>query len=343
MIRAQLDAETLSRVRWAASPVYEAVGWLALAASGRRHPHLGDPGAAARFALRDRRVATTAALMEGGLRGRYMPDFVTPKPPRDPGSRPGAPFQAQLELIRSSPVDTIAEQLGKLSGQSSGRAKLDSTRLAAIVADGLTIFWRLALADRWPWLQARLDQAQDKHLVAIREGGMSEVLANLHPSVHWRDCCLEIDKPYTEEVFLQHTELVLVPSLMTWPRLAVQVCDPANAMIAFPVRHTATRASSPVPHALLGRGRTRVLQAASSGRSTSALSEELSMAASTVSHHLGVLLDTGLVTRSRQGHQVLYRRTPAADRLLNTVAVQPFGAHRESQPSRQPSTPRGSG
>ncbi|OFE15695.1 hypothetical protein BA895_21920 [Humibacillus sp. DSM 29435] len=329
MIRAQLDAMTVSRVRWAPSPAYEAVGWLTLAAAGRRHPQLGDPGAAARYALRDPRVAVTAALMAGGLYGRYMPDFVTPKPPPDPGSRPGQPLQAQLDLIRATPVDKIEAQIAQLATGPREWTRLDPQRLAAVVADGLATFWRIALADQWPWLQARLHQALDQQLLSVRDGGIGEVLAHLHPSVRWRQGCLEIDKPYAEDVILHHTELVLVPSVMTWPRLAVQVCDPADAMIAFPVDPTATRASPPHPHALLGRGRTRVLQAVSTGRSTTALSEELAMAASTVSHHLGVLLDTGMVTRIRQGHHVLYRRTPAADRLLNAPLcfVEPARTH----------------
>lgn len=333
VIRVQLDAVTMSRVRWAPSPAYEAVGWLTLTAAGRRHPQLGDPGAAARYALRDPRVAVTAALMAGALHGRYMPDFVTPKPPPDPGSRHGSNLQAQLDLIRATPIEKVETQLALLGTGPGEGTRFAPHGLAAVVTEGLATFWRLALADRWPSIQQRLQRAQDQQLLTVGDGGVGEVLSHLHPAVRWQQGWLEIDKAYSEDVALHDTELVLVPTVMSWPRLAVQVCDPTDAMIAFPVDPTATRASPPHPHALLGRGRTRVLQAVTAPRSTTALSEELAMAASTVSHHLGVLLDTGLVTRTRRGHQVLYRRTPAADLLLNTVATEPARTHTAANPS----------
>jgi DNA-binding transcriptional ArsR family regulator len=49
-------------------------------------------------------------------------------------------------------------------------------------------------------------------------------------------------------------------------------------------------------------------------------SRALRMAPSTVSHHLGVLLHAGLVARTRAGRSVLYRRTGAGQRLLDTAA-----------------------
>jgi hypothetical protein len=53
VIQVELDAATVARVRVAASPLFEAVSWLAAVATGTRHPVFGDPGAAARFALRE--------------------------------------------------------------------------------------------------------------------------------------------------------------------------------------------------------------------------------------------------------------------------------------------------
>jgi hypothetical protein len=38
VIRAKLDPMSVSRIRWALSPVLETVGMLALTASGRAHP-----------------------------------------------------------------------------------------------------------------------------------------------------------------------------------------------------------------------------------------------------------------------------------------------------------------
>lgn len=43
---------------------------------------------------------------------------------------------------------------------------------------------------------------------------------------------------------------------------------------------------------------------------TTALAHRLGLAASSVSAHLTVLRDSGLLTSRRYGHQVLYERTP---------------------------------
>ncbi|SCF03527.1 ArsR/SmtB family transcription factor [Micromonospora mirobrigensis] len=114
-------------------------------------------------------------------------------------------------------------------------------------------------------------------------------------------------------------ELVLVPCVSAWPRLVVQICDPADAMLAYPVTGGSSRVT-PSVEALLGRSRYRVLRHTGVPVSTTELSRTLRVAPSTVSHHLGVLLDAGLVSRARRGRSVLYRRTPAGQRLLDTGA-----------------------
>ena len=297
-----------------------AAGWLGLAAAGRRHPLLGDPGPAARFALRDRRVALTAALLAGGLRGRYIPDFVTPKPPPISDADDAKVFAAQLDLIRHTPAESVDQQLRWLDPATARLIGTPPADLAGVVAAGLATFWRHVLADLWPRFRAQYRQAQHEQLAALATAGISAVLANLHDTMRWQPGWLEIDKPYVEDLRLDETELVLVPSLVVWPRLAVQVCDPRDASVIFPVGPSASRAA-PHGYALLGRGRTRVLQATGTGRSTTELSHDLQLAASTVSHHLSVLLDAGLVTRTRQGHHVRYQRTDTGQRLLTTTGA----------------------
>ena len=98
-------------------------------------------------------------------------------------------------------------------------------------------------------------------------------------------------------------------------RALVQLCDPADAMIAYPVACAAGRRSSPA-EALLGQGRSRVLQQTGAEISTTDLSRQLQLAPSTVSHHLAVLLGSGLVSRTRRGRSVLYARTDAGQRLI---------------------------
>lgn len=312
MIRAHLDAASVGRIRFAPSPVFETVGWLTLAATGGRHPFWGDPGPAARFALRDRDVAATAALLAGGLQGHYMPDFSTPKPPA--GACGAACMRTQLELVRAAPVDTVDEQLAR----SEVSRSVASHRLPSRVATGLARFWREVMQDRWPRYQAVFARDLQTQMSLAASAGIGTVLASLHPSLRWTGGCLDVDKPYDEEVAYRGEELVLVPSLVAWPRVAVQLCNPADATVTYPLSGVAGPARRP-PGALLGRGRTRVLAAAHRPLSTTQLSRQLDLSAATVSHHLRILHDAGLVRRTRHGREVHYQRTDLGQRLLDAA------------------------
>lgn len=66
---------------------------------------------------------------------------------------------------------------------------------------------------------------------------------------------------------------------------------------------------------LLGAPRARLLTLLEEPLSTVELARRLTVTASAVSQHLRVLHATGLVTRSRDGRQVLYRRSALGDQL----------------------------
>jgi DNA-binding transcriptional ArsR family regulator len=308
VISAHLDAASTARIRLTPSPVYEAEAWLATADAGRRHPLLGDPGAAARFALRDPAVAATAALARGGLAGRYVPDFLTPKPEAGPHS-----LADQLERVRATPPEQVREQL--LAVKTLPPAWLDAgDRLPAIVCTGLSRFWRAVMDDVWSRVQKVLDHDRHHRTTLASSAGLGAMLTGLHPKVRWSSGAIEVDKPYDESVTYVDSEIVLVPSLAAWPRLAVQLCNPSDAMLAYPLMASPGRPTGAA--ALLGRGRAAVLRAAAPGASTSEISRRVALAPSTVSHHLKILHGTGLIDRSRQGHSVIYTRNPKGDNLI---------------------------
>jgi len=80
--------------------------------------------------------------------------------------------------------------------------------------------------------------------------------------------------------------------------------------------------TSPRPAAvarLLGAGRALVLAEVLVPSTTSALSARLGLAPATVSQHLGVLRDAGLVAARRSGREVHYRQTELATSLLEAA------------------------
>ncbi|MEU8655062.1 helix-turn-helix domain-containing protein, partial [Streptomyces sp. NPDC048737] len=121
--------------------------------------------------------------------------------------------------------------------------------------------------------------------------------------------------------------VVVVPSLVM-PRPGVAV-DPTRdedrpPMLIYPVRDKAvTGAVAPaVPSAemarLLGSTRAGLLAALAQPASTAQLAARHFLSPATVSYHLGVLHRAGLVTRTRAGRSVFYRRTPEGTRLAQS-------------------------
>ena len=322
MIVVDVDSASLARVRLTPSPANELVGWLMLAAQGRRHPVFGDPGPAARTALRDPRTALVAAVLPPAGRG-YSPDLLTPQPP---AGRRAHVLEAQLDAIAATPPEVVDQQLGWCAAE---RALPDEVRAAAgagtfavRVAAGMRAFWRATLADGWSALHSTLDADIRARSHRLAEFGVGDVLATLHPKLRWADGRLEVRTPYRERLALRDDELVLAPSALRWPALSVQVCAPGDAVLCYPADGVgAAGASAEDRHGravseLLGTTRGTLLCDLGEARSTGDLSARHGLAAATVSHHLGVLLRAGLVHRTRDGRVVHYQRSTRGDLLI---------------------------
>ncbi|WP_141724772.1 ArsR/SmtB family transcription factor, partial [Streptomyces niveus] len=92
-------------------------------------------------------------------------------------------------------------------------------------------------------------------------------------------------------------------------------------LLVYPSRGVATLwTPAPTPDApalvsLLGATRARLLDLLGEPLPTVEIARRFRVTPSAVSQHLRVLHATGLVTRARDGRQVLYRRSPLGDRL----------------------------
>lgn len=93
-------------------------------------------------------------------------------------------------------------------------------------------------------------------------------------------------------------------------------------MVIYPARGVGTLWQDPAAGAptalvrLVGRARAAILADLEGPASTTALAHRHGMAPSSVSAHLSVLRDAGLLTSRRHGYQVLYERLPLAVALL---------------------------
>ncbi|TDC56668.1 transcriptional regulator [Jiangella ureilytica] len=331
MILVDVDSASLARVRLTPSPAYELIGWLMLAAQGRRHPVFGDPGPAARTALRDPRTALVAAVLPQAGRG-YIPDLLTPQPPAGRRSRL---LEAQLDAVAATPSGVVAQQLEWCAAErelpGEARAAVRAGTFATRVAEGMRAFWRATLADGWSALHGTLDADIRARSHRLAEYGVGDVLASLHGDLRWAGGRLEVRKPYRERLALRDDELVLAPSALRWPALSVQICAPGNAVLCYPadgVGADGVGAGAPAAGAAAGHRRRRAVSALlgttrgvllcdlGEARSTGDLSTRHGLAPATVSHHLGVLLRAGLVHRTRDGRVVRYQRSARGDVLV---------------------------
>ena len=318
VITVDVDTTSVSQIRIAPSPAHEVVSWLKLVASGRHHPVFGDPGQSARRLLADRDVALVARVLPTGA--GYTPDMLTPKPPPGPAART---FAAQLERTAETPLDEVAFQLREVrfpGGRMPAdvRAALESGSFAERAAAGLRKFGQFTLAQQWGRVQAALDRDIAHRSNTLAERGVGHVLTNLHAAVRWIDNRLELQNRYDGQHSLTKTDLVLAPTVLGWPQLTIQVCNPTDAVITYPAsgfgRPSAGSASDVA--ALLGASRAAMLVDLDVPRSTSQLSARHNLSPATVSHHLGVLTRAGLLVRIRRQRVVFYQRSPGGDQIV---------------------------
>lgn len=319
MLVIALDADSLSKIRLAPSPIAEVLSWLHLTASGGRHLIFGDPGPAARFALRDRDVALLARALQ---RGGYLPDLLTPKPT---GQNWLSSWQQQVEEVSQAPPEAAAIQV---SAHRDGdpmpgdvRDAVQAGTFSRRAAQALRRFHDVALAGQWEPIQAALQADLAHRGQVMLTHGLGRLMRGLHPTVRWTGTHLEIAGRFTGTMQLSGAELVLVPSALSEARVAVQMNDPRDAYLRYPVGpwggDRPARASG--RRELLGRSRAEILRDLDVPRSTTELSRRHGLAVSTVSHHLSVLLRAGLLHRRRDGALVRYGRTRSGEAMAGAT------------------------
>lgn len=316
MIVAELDASTLARMTIRPSPVHEVIGWLRLVLSGERHPVYGRAGTVARAALRDPDTALVATLVSGG---RYQPDLLTPVP--GSGDLEGA-LGDQLDAVAAADPDRWATEVAWCGRERAAspqvRDAVDRGTIGRRAARGLAAA-RRAMGDRWASVARTLEGATHDAAATAARAGIGAVLDGMHRDVRWTGAELRIAKPYAETVRYDDRELVLSPSVLTWPRLSVQVVHDERGNIVFPsvafADQRGGRRDDGVGE-LLGASRAALLRDLDVPRTTTELSERHSLAKATVSHHLGTLAAAGLLVATRRGRHVDYRRSARGDLFL---------------------------
>jgi DNA-binding transcriptional ArsR family regulator len=262
----------------------------------------------------------------------YAPDFIHPPP-----TTPLAEFEDELAEMLATPDEQVVSEIrfAAKEGQLPPLLSpfLDDPRAAvAELAELVRAYWERAIAPHWERLRSVLEGDVLYRARQMADGGAEALFADLHPEARYEDDALWIEKPFEETVTLDGRGLLFVPSAFAWPRLFALTEPPWQPTLMYPARGVATlwepgRATAPEALVqLLGARRAAVLSALSAPRSTTELARSLGLSAPSVSQHLAVLRDAGLVNGHRVGRVVLYMRSPTGESLSGQAPLSASGS-----------------
>lgn len=322
MLRLRLVPEDFGQIRFACSPLWEAVlSFLVLKDPSSRTLHLPWV-ATARQALQGVDLAPFDALL--GSDTSHFPDFLTPPP-----TGPLPEFATELDLLRATPAAIVRDEVISLSRRFASppanlHCFLDAPEPAlAQVVDSVARYWDCALAMHWSQMRQLLEADILGHAQRLAFSGPEALFADLHPAVRYRDGVLEVgQRPPVQEMALDGRGLLLVPVTFAWPNVYVIVEPPWPPALLYSPRGVANLWSSApsAPDALrhlVGGGRARVLSTLVIPRTTTELARQLGMTAGAVSQHLARLQRAGVVAPRRSGRRVYYGLTARGGSLLD--------------------------
>ncbi len=315
MIEWRFTPDDVARIRFAFSPLFELVmSLIVLRAPASHSLHLP-------WVRATRPLVATLDLSElfalVPVRGPTA-DFLAPPP-----ASPLPDFAEELQAVRATPPDRVAAELSEVPGlpeAAAERVRRDPEAAIGRLAGTLQAYWDIALAGHWLRIQALLEADVLWRSRRLAAGGAAALFEDLHATITWHGDRLTAADPWQYSGSLSGEGLLLVPAVMTWPGVRKMI-EPYQPQLAYPARAIGTlweTGAPPAPHALaalIGQTRAAMLTALAEPCSTTALARRLQVTPGAASQHLSVLLDAGMVTRSRVGRLVLYRRTRTGDML----------------------------
>ena len=329
MIRLHLSAADARRIRFASSPLWEAVTSLRTLTDTSRRWHLHQPW---RDQVRSRLDRVDLSVLTAVVRpAGYLPDFLVPSPAR----RHVAFHTALTELAAADPAQAAGELI-HLAGhpvaqRGPGRAEriallhelaADPTAALARIAQALDEYWQAAVAPFWLRLHALLQDDIAHRLDQLADGGVDALLRGLHPSVRFDGTTLHIEKYYDGDASADGRGVLLVPCAFAWPDVMVRTAQPLPVTISYSPRGVGRLwEQHPSSHhtalaEVIGRTRADLLRLLDLPMATSQLATQLALSAPTLNAHLKALHAAGIVAARRDGRFVLYSRTPVGDLLL---------------------------
>ncbi|WP_410791459.1 ArsR/SmtB family transcription factor [Kribbella sp. C-35] len=311
-----VDADTLVNARFGTSQLTETVSALKLLRAPVepwfrpwKDAHVG----AFQAALAAEPV--WAALLDAAFGYSWAADFLTVPP-----LEPDLTIEEELEYLTSLDDDHIRADLSVVRTPLP-EILLSSTGLAAEAAELLRWVWRTTVEPDWPRRLRVLQADVVSRTSRLSEQGWSGVLRGLGPDVRWLgDGRIQVNRWDYPPTDVRGRDLMFIAAHTQ--RVNVSWRLPDRFALTYPVTGIfATTETPDEPLAqLLGRNRARILVEAAEPVSTTLLVATTGLSLATISDHLRVLTDAGLLERRRSGRSVLYWQSDTGRRVVRRPA-----------------------
>jgi DNA-binding transcriptional ArsR family regulator len=318
----KLSPTAVVRSRFALSPLAETVSSLIALQRPGPDPWLASWHARHQAGYRQwrDRDEVAAGLLPLMAATKWLPDFVALPPGDGVHTRLTDELAAVAEhsdtQIRAMTGDAIAAGWGPrptrwLSGDRLG------PRVAAMLGEG----WERFVAPDWPRRRAVLERDIAYRAGLLAAYGWPRAVADITRKSAWvsHDTIRFSDQGHPDRFIGDHG-LIFVPHT---PGGGFWLCErPPQFAFVYSARGPAAPPdpADPDPLAgLLGAGRARIARELTRPATSSQLAHSLGVSLGTVSAHLAVLRDTGVVAGARTGRSVIYRLTERGERLLSVL------------------------
>ncbi|MFD5802763.1 MULTISPECIES: DUF5937 family protein [unclassified Streptomyces] len=277
-----------------------------------------------------RRTRRQAAAMDLTPLWLLMPRRgVTPGWLCPPPTTSAAAFEQEIAQVRASdPLAAREDALRSLRASPRALAAARDrgwlrrpARMLREVSDVLEQIWTRLIEPEWPRMRALLEADIAFHTRRLAEHGLGGLLPEINAHCTWQAGTLTVQGRADHERHLGGQGLVLMPSVFIWPHVISTFEAPWQPALVYPARGIVDLWTEPAAPArttltrLLGRGRAAILASLDAPATTTGLARQLDLAPSSVSSHLSVLREAGLLSARRHGRQVLYERTGLGDAL----------------------------
>ncbi|MFG1911247.1 ArsR/SmtB family transcription factor [Kribbella sp. NPDC048928] len=259
-----------------------------------------------------------AALMESAFGYSWAADFLTVPP-----LEPDLTIEAELDYLTSLDDDHIRADLSVVRTPLPLIVQ-ESSGLAAEVAELLRWLWKATVEPEWPRRLRVLQADIVSRTSRLSEQGWSGVLRGLGPDVRWLgDGRIQVNRWDYPPTDVRGRDLMFLAAHSQ--RVNVSWRLPDRFALTYPVTGifgTAQLPAEPLVQ-LLGRNRARILVEAAAPVSTTLLVASTGLSLATISDHLRVLTDAGLLERRRSGRSVLYWQSDTGRRVVRQPASNP--------------------